>query len=81
MKKTKLLLCALLALTLTGCENNRVPVQEQQRLDDMYRGCLNTVNYRGHSYIIFCGDYQGGITHDPGCPCREKEDCPDYVAK
>ena len=72
MKKLTLTLLSLLALTLTGCEDNRTPEYKQQRIDDMYGGCINTVNYKGHSYIIYSGHHQGGITHDPDCPCREK---------
>lgn len=71
MKKLTLTLFALLALTLTGCEN-ATKEQKQQRIDDIYGSCLKTVNYKGHSYILYDGNRQGGITHDPNCPCWEK---------
>ncbi len=73
MKKLTISALCLLALTLMGCRE-LTPEQRQQRLDDMYGGALKTVNYRGHSYIIFIFDgvKQGGITHDPECPCLEK---------
>lgn len=71
MKKLTITLLALLALTLTGCEDNRTSAQEQVQLGDMYGGLLKTVNYRGHSYIIYSGRYQGGIAHDPDCPCQK----------
>lgn len=73
MKKPTLTLLALLALTLTGCEDNRTPEQKQQYLDNKYGSRIKTVNYRGHSYILY-SEFRtgGGITHDPDCPCREK---------
>lgn len=70
---TALALLALLALTLTGCEDNKTPEQKQERLNDMYGSYLETVNYRGHSYIIYSGKSQGGITHDPDCSCQKGE--------
>lgn len=73
MKNLTIALLALLALTLTGCEDSRTPEQKQQYLDNMYGGYIKTANYRGHSYILY-SEYRtgGGITHDPDCPCREK---------
>lgn len=73
MKKPTLTLLALLALTLTGCEDNRTPEQKQQAIDDrLTRYNLSTVNYRGHSYIVYEGYREGCITHDPDCPCWQK---------
>lgn len=73
MKNLTIAILALLALTLTGCEDNRTQEQKQQCLDNKYDGYIKTVNYRGHSYILY-SEYRtgGGITHDPDCPCREK---------
>lgn len=71
MKKPTLTILALLALTLTGCEKE-TKEQKQQRIDDIYGSCLKTVNYKGHSYILYDGNRKGGITHDPDCQCREK---------
>lgn len=73
MKKPTPTILALLALTLTGCESNQTPEQKQQYLDNRYDGYIKTVNYRGHSYILY-SEYRtgGGIIHDPDCPCREK---------
>lgn len=78
MKKLTLTLLALLALTLTGCEDNRTPEQVQQYLDNKYDGYIKTVNYRGHSYILY-SEFRtgGGILHDPDCPCREKGESHD----
>ncbi len=78
MKKLTLTLLALLVLTLTGCKKptpeERQQIQERlQQIDDKNRrDDLHTVEYNGHSYIIYQGRYKGGITHDPDCPCREK---------
>ena len=59
---------ALLALTLTGCEKENVSKDDGfDRYDS-----INKAEYNGHSYIIYKGYSQGGITHDPDCPCREK---------
>ena len=78
MKKLTLSILALLALTLTGCKKptpeERQQIQERlQKIDDENRrDDLHTVEYNGHSYIIYQGRYKGGITHDPDCSCREK---------
>ena len=78
MKKPILTLFALLTLTLTGCKNTtseeRQQIQERlQKIDEEYLSDdLHTIEYNGHSYIIYQGRYKGGITHDPDCPCREK---------
>lgn len=78
MKKLTLTLLVLLALTLTECKKptpeERQQIQERlQKIDDeIRRNDLHTVEYNGHSYIIYQGRYKGGITHDPDCPCREK---------
>lgn len=82
MNKTKLLIFAMLALTLTGCKKHtpkeKQQIQERlQKIDDgNRRDDLHTVEYNGHSYIIYQGRYKGGIIHDPDCPCHQKGD--DY---
>lgn len=60
MKKSITLILALLALTLTGCENRPIVVNNY----DVY-----TDTIRGHVYLHVVA---GGILHDPDCPCREK---------
>lgn len=60
MKKLTLSILALLALTLTGCENRPIVVNNY----DVY-----TDTIRGHVYLRVVA---GGILHDPDCPCREK---------
>lgn len=71
MKKLTILLLALSAVALTGCEN---PTQEQ--IDADISAHINEFTYKGHHYIIYRSDGVnsriGGITHDPDCPCREK---------
>lgn len=60
------LIFILFALTLMGCEDNRTPRQVQQDLDNRYGIYIKTVNYRGHSYILYSGFRTGGnIIHDP----------------
>lgn len=66
--KTKLTtaIIALLALTLTGCENSN------DRKGVSTSNSLETVEYNGHRYIMYQGYNRGGITHDPDCPCMGK---------
>ncbi len=70
---TTILAAVLCAVCLSGCDDNRTPEQKQQYLDNRYDGYIKTVNYRGHSYILY-SEYRtgGGITHDPDCPCHKE---------
>lgn len=74
MKKPTLTLLALLALTLTGCENNKT----QQQIDAEISSRITKFNYEGHKYLLYKRPYAkggvGGITHDPDCSCHKKED-------
>lgn len=74
MKKLTLTILALLALTLTSCENPKANAQQQQCVIESsgMPECLEVVKFRGHSYIVYKGYKRGGITHDPDCLCREK---------
>lgn len=56
MKKSITTLLALLALTLTGCEE-----------DEAYRMTTD-----GHAYIVIKTGCCVGMVHDPDCPCHEK---------
>ena len=39
----------------------------------MYEDSFKELSYKGHDYLILVrGGETKGITHDPGCPCREK---------
>ncbi len=73
MKKLTLTLLALLALTLTGCVDNRQDKTES----DVSRSLISEKITRfGHNYLYFY-DGRGGydpinVIHDPDCPCREK---------
>lgn len=52
MKKSTLALLALLALTLTGCENPKANAQQQQCVIESsgMPESLEVVKFRGHSY-------------------------------
>lgn len=73
MKKTTLTLLALLALTLTGCEDNR---QDKSESGVSRNLCSERITRFGHNYLYFydrCGSYSPvNVIHDPDCPCREK---------
>lgn len=69
MKSSILTLLALLALTLTGCEDSK---QGLESTSGLFHETITTTEYDGHRYILYKGYERGGITHDPDCPCREK---------
>lgn len=71
MKKTTLTLLALLALTLTGCEENRQDATESGVSRNLHS---ERITRFGHKYIYFYdGSYTPvNVTHDPDCPCNEK---------
>lgn len=71
MRKIKLTIFALLALTLAGCGYRQGEIDTNNRLNNV-DDALMKAEYEGHSYIIYKGSQKGGITHDPDCPCREK---------
>lgn len=74
--KTKLTtaIIALLALSLTGCDDNMT----QEQIDAEIASDITEFNYKGHRYIMYHQrsgrSSVAGITHDPDCPCREKGD-------
>lgn len=78
MKNLTLTLLALLALTLTGCENIAVNAQPQQNVinrQPQNNPCMSRIFFDGHYYVKY--DAGGrvsspSITHDPDCPCRKK---------
>ena len=73
--KLTTLLLALCAIALTGCGEQKTQEEFQQYLDNRCDGYIKTVNYRGHSYILYSESGKGGgITHDPDCPCHQKGD-------
>lgn len=57
MKKLTLTILALLAMTLTGCNE-----------DKAWR-----VKTGGHAYIVIETNRGVAMVHDPDCPCREKD--------
>ena len=85
MKKRTLSILALLALTLTGCENVAVNAQPQQGVNRQPQKsvnrqpqndpCMSRIYFDGHYYVKYETNSRLGIisiTHDPDCPCREK---------
>lgn len=76
MKKPTLILLALLALTLTGCENNSGKPNKNLlysgqkwdiiRLNDSIVVCTPGLNANSKSTPVVIN------LHDPDCPCREK---------
>lgn len=76
MKKLTIAILALLALTLTGCEDNRTPEQRQKALDADIACHIKAFNYQGHRYLLYEKRFghgaAAGITHDPDCPCHER---------
>ncbi len=76
MKKLTISILALLALTLTGCEEST-----QEQIDADVASKITEVNYKGHKYLLYKQFYGkggiGGLTHDPDCPCREKGESDD----
>lgn len=73
MKKPTLTLLAMLALTLTGCEDNR-----QDKTESGVSRSLHSekITRFGHGYVYFYDQHGGydpvNVIHDPDCPCREK---------
>ena len=76
---------ALLALTLTGCENVAVNAQPQQGVNRQPQKsvnrqpqndpCMSRIYFDGHYYVTY--DAGGrvsspSIVHDPDCPCHQK---------
>lgn len=78
MKKLTITILSLIALTLTGCEDNRTPEQRQKALDADKARYIKEFNYKGHRYLLYerwiGRSGVAGITHDPDCPCHEKGD-------
>lgn len=76
MKAKVAITLALIALTLTGCEDSRTQEQKQRAIDADMASHITEFNYKGHRYLKYkagVGDHKiAGITHDPDCPCREK---------
>lgn len=68
----KFIFIILFALTLVGC----VKKTPEQINNEIVSG-ITEFEYKGHKYLLYddkCGKYSiGGITHDPDCPCHQKE--------
>lgn len=76
MKKPTLTLLAMLALTLTGCENTQANPETNIESGVSRKLKAERITRFGHSYVYFydqCGGYDPvNVIHDPDCPCREK---------
>lgn len=76
MKKLTLTLLSLLALTLTGCEDNQANTKTNIESGVSRKLKAERITRFGHSYVYFydiCGGYDPvNVIHDPDCPCREK---------
>lgn len=67
---------ALLALTLTGCENTQANTETTFESGVSRKLKAEKITRFGHSYVYFY-DQSGvhdpvNVIHDPDCPCREK---------
>ncbi len=81
MNKIKLIFPITLCIIIfAGCtevtpeERQQIQRQLQEMDNANRRSDLHTVDYHGHSYIIYQGRYKGGIIHDPDCQCHQKEE-------
>lgn len=77
MKKLTIAILALLALTLTGCENVAVNAQPRQSVNRQPQNdpCMSRIYFDGHYYVKYETNSRLGIisiTHDPDCPCKKK---------
>lgn len=71
MKKLSLIVLAIIVFALVSCEECKVQKSKEGNVIGSYT--MNTIEYKGHEYILF---YEGfgkcatsGITHSPDCPC------------
>ena len=59
-----ILVCGPLAFVV-GCD---IPKAEPVSAMDG----IQTVNYKGHSYVLWIGYNKGAMVHDPDCACQKK---------
>ena len=64
MKKLNILLIALVAIVLCGCEAK----DGEDYLS--YAGCITKFEYEGHTYLLRDAYNRGGICHDENCKCK-----------
>lgn len=74
MNRIKITLLVMCIIALTGCEWPAGKINTDQHLMNSIDDAILSTEYNGHKYIIYKGRYQGGITHDPDCPCHHKRD-------
>lgn len=68
MKKLNILLIALVAIILCGCETKDTTT-ERHYIDDIV-GNIYKVEIEGHTYLIRSYGNKGGICHDENCKCK-----------
>ena len=74
MNKTKTLLLALCAITLTGCDMHKDYMNSEDMIKDELPNSMYTIEYNGHSYVVLnYNSAANGITHAPDCPCNHKK--------
>ena len=56
----------------TGCDDDAVLQNGKVVYPAEKAGNLFRVSFEGHTYIVRSDHYQGGICHDPDCPCMKK---------
>ena len=66
MKKLNILLIALLAIVLGGCDD---VTTEKHKIDDVV-GTVSKFEFEGHTYLIRDCSNRGGICHDENCKCK-----------
>lgn len=75
-KKLTISILALLALTLTGCENIQANAETTAESGVSRKLKAERITRFGHSYVYFYDQSVGydpvNVIHDPDCPCREK---------
>lgn len=75
----RILLFAIMAISIVGCNMPQKPSQEDSR--EVFRNRPYNVyhdTYSGHKYIVVYASMGGNgvgvsITHDEACPCKSKK--------
>ena len=74
MKKfTYLLILVVSMMGVSGCEEPIDHTAEGHIIYDSSGLNIKRFQFDGHIYLVTCGGYQGGICHDPDCPCMKKK--------
>jgi hypothetical protein len=75
MKKILILLAVICCCGCSDIETKVTATDDITRIK-VYKndvGCrIYSVEIEGHIYLIYSGDYKGGIIHAEHCPCKMK---------